>query len=247
MSAKSKRGEYEPSWTEVISGALLSAMIGATFGVVYLVTRPVINVRELPGSEEILPGAVYFVEGTNDSAKTRLAVAKRRAFLLLSSVSVDENELNSLAATVVVPGAPVMPRPAAKGAKAPPPSAPTVKLTDRPVASLGGIGLTPGGPNFRIRDGEVQIGMPVRIDAFGFGMDVVMQTRGRFAKAGDVFVFEAESTTIGACPLDRIPGAKNWVARRVLAMVPVPDEIATAWGSLADVAVVGSTLRLTMP
>jgi len=247
MSAKSKRGEYEPSWTEVTIGALLSALIGATFGVAYLVTKPVITVKELPEQGEISPGATYFVEGTKDSSKTKLVTAKRKSFSAGGSVTVDENELNSLAAAAVAPGAPTMPTPATKGTKASPPPAPAVKAADKPAGSLGGIGLTPGGPNFRIRDGELQIGLPVRIDFFGFGLEIIMQTRGQFAKVGDVFVFEPESMTVGSCPLDRLPGAKRLIAKRVLGIVPVPDDVAKAWGLLADVAVVDSTLRLTMP
>jgi len=247
MSAKSKRGEYEPSWTEVTIGALLSAVIGATLGVAYLVTKPVITVKVLPEAEEISPGATYFIEGAKDAAKARLAGTKRKSFAAGGSVTVDENELNSLAGSVAAPGASAKPTPAAKGAKAAPPAVPGAKTADKPAAAASGFGLSPGNPNFRIRDGELQIGLPVRIEAFGYGLDVIMQIRGQFAKAGDVFVFEAGSMTVGSCPLDRLPGATTWVAKRVLSAVPVPDDITKVWGKLADVAVVDSTVRLTMP
>ena len=114
-----------------------------------------------------------------------------------------------------------------------------------PVAT--GELLTAGTPNFRIRDGVVQIGFPVTVSALGADVKVIVQAQGVFAKKGDGFAFEPDSLTVGSCPVQRLPYASTYVRKKFLASQTVAEDIAAAWPKLVSVAVEGNTLKLTMP
>ncbi len=267
MSAKRRSRDYEPSWTEVTIGALLSITLGAVLGATSLVFKPLLSMEVLTqraaaeaakavaagekaakprpvnlASAELAAGDVLYIEGTRDSAKSRLAVAKRKTFVGGDSVSLDENELNTLvgAAPWTPPkeGAAAKPAPTAKAPEAKPgEAAPTTDAT----------GLTQGPPNFRIHDGELQIGVPVRVEVFGFATNVIVQARGQFVKRREVFEFEPTTHLVGSCPVSRVPILSSLVTRQIMKNVTVPEDLAEAWAKLSEVALVGSTLKLTMP
>jgi hypothetical protein len=270
MSAKSRRGEYEPSWTEVLIGAALSVVLGAALGVVFLIFKPVMTIKDgkptpvstttrtlKPGEirpnpgeaivaetgRELGAGEMLYFEGSRDSTKAKLAAAKRKIFVAGGSVSVDENELNAL----VGAPAPAPAKPAPGANKDPavqdPPTAPAANASP----AFGGLGLTPEAPNFRISEGEFQIGLPLRVEGFGWEVKVILQTRGEFVKRGERFVFKPTTLVLGSCPLDPLPVARSLVVRKFLNALPVPEDILKAWDNLSDVAVVGSALMLTMP
>lgn len=267
MCAKFKRGEYEPSWTEVTIGAALSVVIGAALGITFLVFKPVTIFKDgksptvtakagAPARSKAAeadlkpgPGDVVYLEGSKDLSKAKLAGAKRKTFAAGGSVLVDENELNALVGTPVPAPAPGKPAPGAKNtpaAIAPPPPAPAAEV-DAAAPAAGGFAVTPEAPNFRIQEGEFQIGLPIKFEAFGYHRTVVVQARGQFEKRGEQFVFEPSTLLVGSCPLDPLPVLRSWVVRKVLKAVPVPEDIQKVWGELSDVAVVGSALMLTMP
>jgi len=257
MSAKFKRDQYEPGWIEITIGTMLSVVVGVVFGAVYMVMKPVVTVKELPREDEREHGAIYFVEGARDPARAKLLVAKRKTLVGGGSVAVDENELNILTSPAAPP--PAAPVPAAKGGKAdskkgktaaapaPTPHEPEPKSAPPPPPAIIGTGYTAGAPNFRIRDGLLQIGVPVKVDVFGLEISVLVQTQGTFVKSGGTFVYEPETIWVGSCPIDRVAVARDFVVKKVLNPQPVPDDIQNAWSKLAGVSVVGSVLRLTMP
>jgi hypothetical protein len=256
VSAKSSRGGYEPSWTEVTIGALLSVLIGAVLAVVFLVLKPVIIVKDEPKDDERDRSSVYFIEGSRDPAKAKLASAKRKSFVAGDSVVVDENELNSFIAPAA--GAPVKPAdplPAAKPApgakaappaKAPPPAAPETK-PGAPAPIPSGLRYVAGVPNFRINDSALQLAVPTKIYVFGLELNVIVQGRGTFVKSGENFVYDPTTLLVGSCPVDRLPMARNFVVKKIFEAQPVPEDIIKAWSTLSDVAVVGTALKLTMP
>ncbi len=157
---------------------------------------------------------VYQVEGTRDASKARQLPAKQAAFLRGESVELIEEELNALAAAA--PSAPV---PAGKAA-------------------------TASAPNFRIRDGAMQIALPVQFAAAGLERRIVVQARGGFEQDNGVFVFAPDEMWVGSCPVHRLPLVPGVVMRRLFAAMTVPEELATAWRGLAEVTVEGNTLRL---
>jgi len=235
MGKKISGEGHSPSWFEVIFGAVLSMALGVALGAMLLFLRPVTMVKTLPKEADRIAGVVYYAEGSRDGTKANQAAAKRKAFAQGKTVSVTEDEINSFVA--LPPPPPAKPKPGEKARPAP-----------AGAAAASGDMFAPGAPNFRIREGVVQLGVPVKIDLFGLiDQTVLVVTRGAFVKKGDTFAFEPDSLYIGSCPMQRFPFAAGIMAKKVLANVPVPEDIAAAWPKLADVSVEGNTLKLAMP
>ncbi len=230
MSKKIDRALYGPSWFEVIFGAFLSVVIGVVLAAAYLVTKPVTTVKELP--KEPVAGMVYFIEGSKDATKGRSWVAKRQQLVAGMSVQVTEEEINAAIAGV---NAPAPKKPGAK-AEAPAPE---------PEAKPGHFAA--GAPNFRIRDGEVQISVPVTVNTLELGLNLLVQARGSFEKQGDHFVFSPRTLLVGSCPVEKLPGVAGAALRQFLGAQAIPEDIAGAWAKLANVSVEGALLKLEAP
>ncbi|HVS52286.1 MAG TPA: hypothetical protein VHD62_08015 [Opitutaceae bacterium] len=240
MSKKVERALHGPSWTEVILGAVLSLLLGIVLGAVLLIFKPVVTVKELPKEDKREAGAVYFVEGSRDSAKAKQALAKRKALVAGQSVAFTEDELNSF----VTPVAPATPAPAPKaGAKKAPEKAPEKAA---PAAPASTETIAKGTPNFRIRDGVMQIGMPVTINLLGFGPTTIVQARGGFEKTDNGFAFDPSELYLGSCPVHRLPFISGFVRNKLLGTQALPEDIATAWSKAKEVSLEGNTLKVAM-
>jgi hypothetical protein len=226
MSKKIDRATHGPSWAEIILGVFLSTGLGIVIGAVALMLKPVVTAKEPPKEPDAK--AVYYIEGGRDTSKAKQAPAKRAAFAQGQSVSVTEDELNALV------GAPAAPAPAAKPGETPPPAAPAGALAF-------------GTPNFRIEDGALQIAAPVTVNVAGLGQKLIVQARGGFVKSGDRFVYSPDKLYVGSCPVERLPFLAGYVRGQFLAAQAIPEDLAAAWPKLANVAIEGKTLTLTMP
>jgi hypothetical protein len=207
--------------------------------------RPVAQVKELP--KEPVKGVTYLVEGSRDAAKAKLAPAKRKEFAAGRSILATEDEINSLLAPLPA-GAPP-PAAAGKekgkgGEKAPAAKAAPAPAANAPVSDDL---LALGAPNLRISEGAVQVIVPMTINILGLGQRVMVAGTGNFVKKDGGFVFEASTLMIGSCPVQKIPMAAGFLAKRLITAKDVPEDIAGAWAKLADVAIEGSALKLTMP
>jgi hypothetical protein len=223
MSIRLDRAVHGPGWGEVILGAVLSLVLGAALGAVLLIIRPVHTVRELPKEEDRVRDAVYYVEGSRITARATQAPAKRRAFVAGQSITATEDEINSL--ITVAPSA-----------------------AEKPGAEPAAAGMIAvGTPNVRILDGKVQVGAPVTLNVLGLSQKVVLQARGGFVKEEDRFVYEPDEMYLGSCPVQRVPILSGYVRQRIMESHPIPEDIATAWQRLTNVAVEGKALRLSMP
>ncbi|MGH7945276.1 MAG: hypothetical protein ACREH8_21345 [Opitutaceae bacterium] len=223
MSRKIDRALRGPSWIEVILGAVISLVLGVALGAALLVFRPVVSVKQMPKVEEIDPEAVYFVEGSRDPYKSRDAATKRKAFVEGKSISVIEDELNSLTG-------------AASGGQKP---ADQAAATDQIMAS--------GSLNFRVRDGTLQVGVPVTVNFLGLGGKVIVQTRGGFEQQGSVFVYDPGEFYVGSLPVQRLPFLAGYARDQFLDAQVMPDDIKAAWMKLAGVSIDGNVLNLKMP
>lgn len=226
MNKKIERELHGPSWTEVILGAVLSLILGVVLAAAWLVFKPVAAVREMP--KEPAPDVVYYLEGSRDSFKARQASAKQRAFVQGESVELHEEELNLLTAPRVTT-----------------PAATPGQTQAAPAAAEKGL-VTPGAPNFRIRDGAMQIGVPLELSLLGFKQRVIMQARGGFASRGERVVFAPDEFYVGSCPIQRLPFVEGMLMKRIMAEADIPEELATAWSNVSEAAIEGSTLQLTM-
>ena len=248
MSKKHIRTANEPSWTEVILGAMLSVALGGVLGLVLLAIKPLAAVKEVP--KEPVAGMIYYIQGSRDSGKAREAAAKRKLFAQGSSVTVTEDEINSF-----LPPPPPLWTPTAKAkagdkakaaekAKAPE----KAKAGDKagaPAAADEMIAL--GGPNFHLHDGKVQIAVPVTVSVLGLAQAVTVVADGTFVKKDSGFAFDPETFYLGSCPMHSVPFAAGFAAKKFIAALPVPEDVAAAWPKLAAVAVEGNALKLTMP
>lgn len=220
-----------PGWFQVTFGALLSVILGVALGAGLMVLRPVVVVKQEPKERE--KGTVYFIDGTRDSGRARQAMAKRQAFLAGQSITVNEDEINTLVAAAL------------KASAAPgKPAAPAAPGTAAPAPTDSGY-LSSGVPSVRIREGSLQLGVPLGTSLLE--QKVIFQAHGGFVRRGDTFVFEPKSMYLGSCPLERLPFVADYVRERILAEYPLPADMKAAWAKLTDVAVEGNTLKLTMP
>ena len=233
MRTRTDRLLHGPSVIEVCFGAVLSVVLGIALAVTILVLKPVTTARELP--KEPMPDTVYYLEGSHNPAKARQVAAKTKLFLQGSSIALDENELNALAALKAKPvekPAAVAPVDKDKPSEEPPASAPL---------------MSPGELNFRIREGVAQVALPLTFNLLGLEQTVMVQARGTFVKDGDRFVFDPTEAYLGSCPLHRLPPVRAWFLRRIWTNMNLPEDLVASWDRLSEVTIDGSTLHLTMP
>jgi len=240
MATRGNRDAHDPSWAEVILGAALSVALGVVLGAVLLAIKPLVAVKEMP--KEPVAGVIYYFEGARDPAKAKQAAAKRKVFTDGGSISVTEEEINSFLAAppTAAPAAGAKPKP---GEKAKAPDKPKAGAAAAPAGEV----LTVADPSFRIRDGVVQIAVPVTVNLLGLEERLTVLARGTFAKRGDVFAFDPTELYFGSCPLQRIPLAADYVVKKFLTPGKAAEDVTAVWSKLSAVAVEGNTLKLTMP
>lgn len=228
MSSKIERQRNGPGWGEVILGAILSLVLGAVLAATFLIFKPVAAVKEVP--KDAPAGMVYYIEGTRNAGSSE-AEAKQRQFVQGGTVDLREDDLNVLLGGK--PAAPT-PKPAAKGKEGAKDAAPAAKM------------IAAGSPNFRIRAGVMQIGVPVHVSALGLDEQVIVQARGGFERKGNEFVFSPAEFFVGSCPVQRLPGVSRLLINRLVAAAAVSPELAAAWSRVTDATIEGATLHLTV-
>ena len=231
MSKKIDQALRGPGWAEVIFGAVLSLALGVVLGAALLILKPVTAVKELPKEADRDRTAVYFVEGSHDSNQARQALTKRKALAEGQSISLTEDEINALIASTVVPA--TAPKPADKKG-------------DKATASPAGDAVAAGAPNVRIREGGMQVGVPVTLSLAGVETKVTVLARGGIVKKGEVFVFEPNEIYLGSCPVQRVPFLATYVQNKLLAAQTLPDDVAAVWKRASNVAIEGNTLKVTL-
>jgi hypothetical protein len=228
---KVEKALYGPSMVEVALGAVLGLLAGVVLACVYLVFKPVEEVKEVP--QEPARGTVYHLTGRTDAAKARAWQAKLTAFTAGGTVIANEEELNAWARSLEGAAAPA---PAA-GAKAAAPGAP-------PPAPAGGF-ISASDLNFRLDGQRVHVAQRVLLNYYGISKEVVMQAAGGFTRSGDTWVFRADQVYLGSCPLHAIPGAAGALARALVAKQKVPDDFRAAWSKISEIGVEGGLLKVT--
>jgi hypothetical protein len=239
MRKKIDRAAHGPGFVEIVLGAVLSVILGVALGAVLLILRPVVIEKQMP--KEPVRGAIYYIEGSKDTSKARQALAKRKAFVQGQTVTVTEDEINSLISPGQAAAAPAAPPKAGEKAKAP------EKAKEAAAAPASDEMIAAGAPNVRINGGELQVGVPVTINALGLGQKVIVQARGGFVKKENGFVYEPSSIYFGSCPVQRLPFVSDYVRTKALSSDAIPEDIKTSWAKLANVSIEGNALKLAMP
>lgn len=221
MRARGVQIASGPGWVEIILGIVLSLLLGLAVGVLALVLRPVISVREMPKEADRVPGAVYYLEGSRDPSRASQADLKRRSLVAGQSVAVVEDELNALLA-----------------------ADPSAKLD--PAAAAQQM-VAPGAPSIRIREGVVQVTVPVTINVLGLSQKVPARARGGFVREDNLWVFRPDDLMLGSCPVASLPYVGGVIRAAVLRSIPRPEDLAAVWPKLAEVSVEGDVLNLRLP
>ncbi len=242
MSSKLKREYHGPSLIEIVLGVVLSLALGATLGVVFLILKPVTVAKEMPKETERVPGMIYYLEGGRDGAKARFWKDKRKQFVegKAGELTIVEDDLNRWVTDGVPakkPAAPAAPKPAAPGAK------PAAAASTEPVPE-DGIVFNP--PNFRIRNGVLQMGMQTTITQFGQTWPLVCFAQGKFVKSGDGVAYDPSVVYVGSFPLHRFPGATAYIIRKANEAGWVPAEAIEAWSRVSDATIEDRTMKLTL-
>jgi hypothetical protein len=235
---KIEKALYGPSMTEVALGAVLGLVAGVLIACVYLVFKPVTQLKEMP--KEPVRGTIYYIPGAESNTKGKTWTAKQKAFIAGTSITVVEDELNAWALSAFAGGAPATPPPAPKaGAK------PADKPADPAVAGLNGI-FNPGTPNFKITDGKMQIGFKCILNWYGLTKEVLVVTTGTMTKSGDKVVYSPHTLYLGSCPVHLIPALAGPLMANMIEKKKAPDAINSAWAKVTDAAIEGNTLKLTL-
>lgn len=231
---KLEKALYGPSVTEVALGAVLGLLAGVLLACVYLVFKPVSLVRELP--KEPLRSVVYYIPGSESSAKSRGWQAKQKSFLAGTSISVVEDELNAWGASVGVK-APAAAKPPAKNAP------PAKAAEDKPVPD--GI-IIPYAPNFKVVGDQLQIGLRCTLNWYGLTYDTMVVATGAFSRTGDQVAFVPAKIYLGSCPVHLLPVLPGLLASQIIAREKVPDEVRTAWAKVTAVTIEGGAVKITV-
>ena len=217
--------------TEVALGAVLGLIAGVLVACVYLVFKPVSQVKEMPPEDKILKSMVYFIPGNESGAKSRGWQAKQKQLLGSPTFTLDlvEDELNAWANTIAAPAAP-----------APKPGAPAGAA---PAAPVGDGIFNPGKPNFKVIAGnKLQISAKCVLNWYGLTKEVTVIATGTFAKSGDTVGFVAETLHLGSCPVQMLPSLGAPLMSHLIARTKVPDELRAAWAKLDSVTIEGTKL-----
>lgn len=245
-NSKIERALYGPSLFEVTLGALLSVTLGVVLAFVFLVLKPVVVAKEMPKEEEKMQGAVYFLEGSKDPTRGRQWLRKRQLLMdgTPGEIALAEEELN---AWFSAGSKQSEKKPAAKPAAKPAPAKPGTPPQAAPVAEVPEELLVLDVPNFRIRNGVLQVGIPATLNVLTLSMPVVLQAQGSFEKGEAMWLYKPTVLYLGSMPLHRIPGFTDLLTKRVLRSGLVPDDAIAGWKRVSQVAVDGKVVKLTIP
>lgn len=232
---KIEKALYGPSTTEVALGAILGLAAGLLVACVYLVFRPVLQVKEMPKDKDVVRGAVYFIPGSDSATKGKTYAAKQKALTSGAPVELTEDELNAWAAATFT----ALP----KSSAAAPAGGPAAPGSGKD--GYDGI-FNPGVPNFKIVHGNLQIATKCVLNWYGITHEIVVLTVGNFVHEGDDVVFVPQQVYLGSCPLHLIPKVASPLLNHLVGKKKVPDEIKSAWAKVNSATIQGNTLKLTM-
>jgi hypothetical protein len=259
-NSKLDRALYGPTIYEITLGLVLSLVLGAALGIVFLIFKPAEVVQEMPKEDERIQGMTYYVAGTVDYSKAKQWMRKRQ--MLVDStpgeVAFTEDDLNvwfmsstaagqqATEAAAKAAAEAAAAKPSAKPAAKPKPGAPAPVAEATPAAQPPTELVVPSVINFRIRDGVVQVGLPTTINTLGWVFPVVAQARGGFEKRDDMYVFVPDEVMIGSLPLHRFPHAIEYMMKRAMESEALPPELMAAWKKVKTVVVDDKAIKLTI-
>jgi hypothetical protein len=105
--------------------------------------------------------------------------------------------------------------------------------------------LPAGAPNFRLREGVLQVAMPVTLNTFDLGYSALQQAQCTSEKSGDRHVFVPDTLLVGSCRAEKLPFVAGFVLGKIHKALNVVEELAVASGTLSEVKIDGAQLQLS--
>ncbi|HVT72314.1 MAG TPA: hypothetical protein VHD61_04205 [Lacunisphaera sp.] len=243
---KLEKALYGPSVTEVALGAVLGLLCGVLAACLYLVFKPVQQVKVLP--KEPSRSVVYYIPGSDSNAKGRTWQAKEKQLIAGTNVTVVEDELNAWASSLAAPPAPKAAAPAPKGKdKAKPAEKPKEEAPKDAAAKPPPEGFViPGTLNFKIVDDQVQVGLKCTLNWYGMTYDTTVVALGTFRPSGDSIVFKPGKLYLGSCPLHLLPALPNLLVSGITSKVKISDELRVALSKLKSVTIEKGAMTLAV-
>ncbi len=217
---KKKEQRKGPKPYEIIIGALLSLILGALLGVVYLIVQPVEEVDSTPPEAAREARTVYYQEGAIGTPGQYNWRPKLGALVNGTSGTLEivEEELNQWVAT---------------------------EFDWEETSHEGFFVIAPRSLNFRIYDNTLQIASELNAKVLGIEKSVIAQAHGAFVQRNGTFVYSPERLYIGGMqvPHQGIEALLN----RFMEILDIPEELKEGWGRLSDVTIEDSILILEIP
>lgn len=217
----SRRSEPEsPSAFSVYGGGFFAALCGALVSAVLLAITPPQDVREMPAPEERVPGAVYYVQGSEAGGggweNVRAGLLEEG---LRQPVRLSEGDLNQWARKHLRP-------------------------EKQPADGEAFFGLVPqaGVPNFRLREDSLQLSTVLEVPRLA-GKKIVCQATGQMSGGS----FQPEKVYLGSCPVPPVPVLPGLLVGLLRGGYGNLDEgiaLQNAWAGLADARVEDGVLLL---
>lgn len=180
--------------------------------------QPVRRVLDAPHGEGRAWDSSDLVEGRRDASRRRLAAEKIEALLRGQTVEFAEEDLNALLDAAMT----------AKG------------------RTQGTKAMTLNAPNVRIQAGVVQLAAGLTINWLGLAPHFTLQARGSVVQESGRWIFAPSEIRIGALPLEKIPGAVDWVREQWLDPTKLYPDWRSAWARIGTVKVDGSRVRVAL-
>ena len=203
-------------------GILFWGFVGTFIAAVYLLIKPVNEVKRMPAEEDIKPG-VYYVEGQRSGIDGAAWVAKRNELISEApfEFALNEQEFNQWS---------------------------SMSFRERRkdlMVEYGSTKIEPGIPLFRIADDSLQVGIPIEISGVGENRRIILQATGTFVEGKDRgFQFQPETVYLGSCRIPNFQGISSLVVSGLAKMMGIPDDVQAAWPTITSAQVEGDVVRL---
>ncbi len=201
-------------------GILFWGTLGLFIAAIFLVLKPVNEVKRMPAEEDKQPG-VYYIEGRRSGVDGWLA--KRNDYISEApfEFTLSEQELNQWS------------------------SASYGERRKQLMVEFGSTKIEPGIPIFRVEDDALQVGFPVEIIGIGDKRRIIFQAAGTIEPRQDsAFRFVPDVVYIGSCRIPNFQGLSSIVFRSLANVMSATEEIIAAWPSLSEVVIDDSSLSI---
>ena len=203
-------------------GILLWGSVGVFIAALFLIMKPVNEVRRMPGEDDIKPG-VYYIEGQRSGIDGAGWVAKRND--LISEVpfelALNEQEFNQWS---------------------------SLSFGDRRkelMVEYSTVKIEPGIPLFRIADDTLQVGIPVEISGIGENRRIILQATGTFVEEKDPgYQFQPDKVYLGSCRIPNFQGVSSLVVSGLAEVMSFPEDVRSAWPTITTAQVEGDVVKL---